>query len=1502
MPEDIAALAQKLLDEQAQCALITPSVLHLDSEETIVIDGHNKASEAEVEIQDFTNRGLSLAKHKISLNNGNQFLSTATVKIPSKNLAKNPKSKQYVYVTVKSPMCNLEKVVPLSYQSGYVFIQPNKAIYTPGSTVHYHMFFMNHKMSSVKTTMITELLASPLISQKQKSKPKDRWTPRVCPGENPENVIVKREKVQTEEDSGIISSSHNLTDPVSPGVWTISAKYEDSPEQNYSAHFEVKEYVLPTFEVQLIPEKKYFHVDDSEFSVDIKANYHFGKPVNGMAFGTFGVKKDDVRTNLQDTLRRILIVDGLGRVVLRREDLVKSFSNEDEMLQHSLYMSATITTDSGREMVENKLEDIYIVRSPYKVLLTKIPKYFKVGMPFDLLVFVTNPDGSPANRVPVVAEPGEVEGITGPEGTTRLTLNTGSDMKALQITVRTSHPALPSTQQATATMTANAYQPDGNYLHIGISATEVKPGDDLAVNFNIPNTNMAAQNQIQHITYLIMNKGQIQKMGRQPRQQGQKLVTMSLPITEEFTPSFCIVGYYIARNEIVSDSMWVDVTNSSMETVSMMGKTKRDNEVQSPGSTMKLQLQADHMAKVALMAIDKRVSAMPLNSEFKTSQKKVRDSVEKSDLGCSPGSGADSMRVFYDAGLALQTSFHTTTHQRSECEVHGTRRRHFSIHLTEKETIHGPAAARRRRASTQLVGKRTTNGADDDAAYLQDADIVSRIDNPESWLWTVEQMTEAPDKNGISTKVLDVALKDSITTWEVMAVSLSQNKGIHVSKPYEIQVLQDFFIDLRMPYSVVRDKQVEIRAVMYNYGSDKIKVRAELTHNPEFSSLSTAKANYRQIVEIRPQSSVVVPFTLVPLSLGDHDVEVKAAVSGQSVSDGIRKKLRVVPEGIRINKIVKQMTLDPQAKGKVFNGSAEVLKGLQIIGPPTYVSSDGPFVLDGVQEEAVYPLDVKDIIPRTDFEILVTYEGNPRVIQTAEDVIDGANLSPLIAVPQGSGEQAMMTMAPNVIATIYLDATDQWGRIGVNRRTEALNNIKQGYKHQLGFRKPDSSYAAWINGPSCTWLNAYIAKILALAHPLVDIESNALCGAVKWSILERQMSDGRFREDFTMYNAEMTGGVESSSDDVALTAFVLIAMLESEKICSPHVRNLKVGIEKATNFLLGHYPGLVKLYTIAITSYALAMAGAIDNPEKLRSASAAYPVFPSQDKVQWNDPGDRLVTIEATSYALLAYSRLQQFDHAGPIVRWLKEQNFFGADSGSTQAALVMFQALAQYKTDIASLSEMDLEVSINLPESPSPITYNIKVDNALVAHSTVIRTNKEFTVKAKGKGQGTMMVTSAYYAPVSEKEKEGKNFDLSVTATEEANDAGPEGDLITASLEIFVRHLKDKDATMSILDISMMTGFVPDIKSLNRLNREADKNSSKYEINKDAADKGILLIYLDKISHKHDESIRLNVQQIYRAGLIQPGSVTVYEYNAPENGYTKFYQVEKNSNLLRTI
>lgn len=52
--------------------------------------------------------------------------------------------------------------------------------------------------------------------------------------------------------------------------------------------------------------------------------------------------------------------------------------------------------------------------------------------------------------------------------------------------------------------------------------------------------------------------------------------------------------------------------------------------------------------------------------------------------------------------------------------------------------------------------------------------------------------------------------------------------GVCVADPYEITVMKDFFIDLRLPYSVVRNEQVEIRAVLYNYGDAEITVRVAI--------------------------------------------------------------------------------------------------------------------------------------------------------------------------------------------------------------------------------------------------------------------------------------------------------------------------------------------------------------------------------------------------------------------------------------------------------------------------------------------------------------------------------------------------------------------------------------------------------------------------------------------------------------------------------------------------
>ncbi|OCT59414.1 A.superbus venom factor 1-like [Xenopus laevis] len=1406
---------------QFPCILITPNLMRVESEETIVIDVRRKSTafEAEVIIQDFPQKKLNLASAKVSLNSNNGFLATATIKIPSEDLPKEERNRQFVYVSVKSNVCTLEKVVMLSFHSGYIFLQTDKTIYTPGSTVLYRIYSMNYKMQPISKTLIIEFVT-------------------------PDGVVVKRYSILQNSKSGIISQSHKLPELLNLGVWTISAKYEDTPQQNYITNFEVKEYVLPLMEITLKPDTNYFYADAETFGMDILARYLYGKNVEGYAFVLFGIRKDNVKTGITESLTRVMIDDGEGRVELKRKHLVKYFEKPEDMLQFSLYVTVSVFSESGSDMVEAEIENINIVTSPYKILFTKTSKYFKPGIPFDMMVYVTNPDGSPAHHIPVVAEPGNIEGTTQADGTTRLILNTRIHINHLPITVKTNDRNLPDQHQATATMNATAYRPSkalGNYLHISIAGSEIKPGENT-VNFLIRNRDRSVTTQIKHFTYLIMSRGRIVKVGRQQHLIGQSLVTMSLVVSEALMPSFRIVAYYIVSTDIgravVSDSLWVDVVDDCMGTLSVTGDKDRDNAIQSPGSSMKLKLIADTGAYVGLVIVDKDVYV--LNSKFKITQKKVWDLVEKSDIGCTPGSGANSEGVFSDAGLALETSFGINTAQRSEA--------------------HCPASVqRKKRSSAALIEIKEGKGEEDDE-YLFDSEIEFRTEFPESWFWKVEHMVNT------SSKTLNLYLKDSITTWEVLAVSLSETKGLCVAQPYEIKVMKDFYIDLKLPYSVVRNEQVEIRAILYNYRNDRIKVRVELAHNPEFCSLSTAKKRYRQEVWIRALSSTAVPFIIVPLTLGQHDISVNASVSGLFASDGVRKKLKVVPEGIRIAEDVKTIILEPEVKGK-----------------------------DGVQEEKVKALNPRNIVPLTDTETIITLQGTP-ISQMVEDAIDGNNMNHLIVVPTGCGEQNMITMTPSVIVTRYLDATGQWARVGVERREEALKNMRQGYAQQMSFRKPDNSYAAWEDRPASTWLTGYVAKVFGMAQEFIDIEDNVLCGSIKWLILERQRSSGRFKENAPVLVQEMVGGIttRAAEADSSLTAFIVIAMLESQKSCNEPVNNLQVSIDKASRYLTGQYPGLKKPYSIAITSYALALAGKLPNTKKLLSAS--------KGNTHWKESKKRFISLEATSYALLTLLKMKEFNLTGGIVRWITEQRYYGKVEGSTQATIVMFQALAQYQTDIPSVNELNLDVSLHLPGRQQPLTYRINDENALLARSAETSLNQDFVVKAKGKGQGTIRVVTVYYALVTEKEKTCPNFDLSVKVKEEGIARRPDGARATVSIEACARHLSNVDATMPIIDISMMTGFSPDTDSLDRLMKGVDKYISKYEVNKGANDKGTLILYLEKISHTEEECVKFYAHQYFEVGFIQPASVTVYDYYNPDSRCTKFYHVEEGSALLGRI
>ncbi|MBO8589985.1 hypothetical protein INN88_15430, partial [Staphylococcus aureus] len=83
------------------------------------------------------------------------------------------------------------------------------------------------------------------------------------------------------------------------GQWKIRAFYEHTPKQIFSAEFEVKEYVLPSFEVRVEPTETFYYIDDpTGLEVSIIAKFLYGKNVDGTAFVIFGVQDGDKKISL----------------------------------------------------------------------------------------------------------------------------------------------------------------------------------------------------------------------------------------------------------------------------------------------------------------------------------------------------------------------------------------------------------------------------------------------------------------------------------------------------------------------------------------------------------------------------------------------------------------------------------------------------------------------------------------------------------------------------------------------------------------------------------------------------------------------------------------------------------------------------------------------------------------------------------------------------------------------------------------------------------------------------------------------------------------------------------------------------------------------------------------------------------------------------------------------------------------------------------------------------
>uniref|UniRef100_A0A8C5F6Z5 Uncharacterized protein n=1 Tax=Gadus morhua TaxID=8049 RepID=A0A8C5F6Z5_GADMO len=1352
--------------------LSAPNVLRIGATENIFVECQECSEPEDVTIivSNFPSEKY-LGRKTVTLTETNQFQAFVEIKIPADEFKADPDLKQHVSLEARfSDSTTLKKVVLLSLQSGHIFIQTDKPLYTPNSIGKFCVCVFVCVRVCVCVYYCVCVCVCVLLCV------------CVC-------VCVVCVCVCVPVDTG------------STGVWKVVAVFENSKGHNFSSEFEVKEYVLPSIEVKLTTDKEFFHVDDEQLTVNIEAEYLFGREVEGTAFVVFGILNEaKEKKSFPNSFQRVMISKGKGTAMLKREHILQTYDKIEELVKSSIYIAVTVLTDSGSEMVEAEKQGIQIVKSPYTIHFKYTSKYFKPFLPFYVVVNVENPDGSPAPDVQLVVEPGTIPAVTGSNGIAWIIVNNATtDSRSITVS---------------------------------------------------PLTCLCIQ---------IQSRGQLVEYGRY-RVEG-KSIGHILQVTKEMLPSFRIIAYYQSGEEVVSDSVWVDVEDTCIGSLKL--EETRNAASFTPQQKFELKITGNPGATVGLVAVDKRIYV--LNNKHRLTQKKVWDVVEKADTGCTPGGGMDNMRVFHDAGLLFQSNFiGTADRQGLKCpssirkkrasaipDVRTTLLSDYKDSLLRQCCLDGMAetplsySCERRmeyisdgkacadaflKCCQELTKLRTESrtealslarSEEKKHEFIDSDDISSRTVFPESWLWTDHKLPLCPEHKPncrTTSLVKRLALPDTITTWHLTGISLSPTKGICIDDTLKIGpiVRKDFFIDLRLPYSAVRGEQIEIKAILHNYLHEEITVQIHLIETENVCSSASNKGKYTQTVKVASESTRSVPFVIIPMQHGTIPIEIKASTMDRNY------------ELIMLMICVQNCITLP----------------------------------DGVQVENItIPIDVKDILPKTPSDTQIFVTGKLQML--VEKVLDGSYMSSLIKQPSGCGEQNVARMSLPVIATTYLDKTNQWDRVGTSKRDVALGYISSGYQTQLKYRKRDGSYTIFQGAPS-SWLTAYVAKVFAIAYKLSSkVEKYILCDAINWVIINSQKSDGSFGEVGVVSDGRIMVGIRGSDSDASMTAFSLIAIQEARPICEDVVSRLRGSEIAAVGYLERHLPSLTNPYAVAMVSYALA------NENKLNKEILYR--FASEDSTHWPVANHELFTLEATAYALLALVKVKvsivllghlSYIQIGPLFR--------------TLSTTIVYQALAEYWVNAEKNDDAD------------DMDVQIQVSTILAYNRDLVSRLHDLLIYLIFKGNTKMAGLNFYY----------KHSDHRIETLK----------YILYILEyplLYSCRYKDteEDADMTILDIGLLSGYIPDREDLNKLHKAKDRTIAKYEMNKVLSERGSLIIYLEKVSHTMADEVAFKIIPMFKVGVLQPATVSIYEYyNREYQKIVLFYHPQRDQGKVLQI
>ncbi|KAL0973115.1 hypothetical protein UPYG_G00199170 [Umbra pygmaea] len=1536
--------------EKPRCLITAPSIVHLGVEETVTVQLHGATSPTTISLY-FRRQPTAFETEKthVALSKENNYQAVVKLKIDPilyKEATKDKTPQQFHLVAESEDIFPLSKITKkyavlkelvFSRRKGYIFIQTDKPIYNPGSNVNFRIFSLDNYLRPTEETINVNIF-------------------------NSKGLLVYNHDIHSNK---ILQKNIMIPDVETAGHWKIVAAFPDFPMSSTSVEFEVREYVLPTFEVKIEALKPYYLLREEQFKFNVIARYTYGKGVNGIAYVRFGlIDGEGNRTHLPGLENKTSIQDGIASYTLPTEDLRGKAENQSipHMEGYHLYIAVTVLETASGDLEEAESKSVKIVMTPYVIDMSKTKEYFTPGGRFSILVTTTHPDGSPAPylrlraSVSVTSEGKAVKSVeikrsANSKGEAVLVLHVPEQATSMDIRMFAEGDE-EEVIVSDAKMTVSAVQSKGRgYLSVEIDHVTLEPGDNMMVTLRVITPNGISPPD--YIYYMVLNKGRVVQMNKVQR---TELTTLSLPFSVDLVPSFRVVAYYYTQegenSTIVADSVWADVKDVCRGKIEILPFEK----VYKPSDLVNVEVHTDHGDMVALAAVDTAVYI--LNKNNKLTPQKMFAYMNSYDMACSVGGGTDWHTVLEDAGLGFITNWEKKQHNHprkdTSCNHRSRQKRalnnqkpfydiinrytkpeekkcchdgarlnsQLSCESRHAKTSHKPAlcraaflrcckdatALRRIKQKTySLARAHEQAGAEED--ILDEVSVHLRSYFPETWMWDIVNV-------GPSGQIRHaVAVPDSITTWEIQAVGVSQTKGFCVAEPQPLVVFQDFFVSVRLPYSIKRNEQLQVKAVVYNYKNNSLEVTVELAWAEGLCGAGGDKGD-KQVVTVPANSAVPVYFTVVPLLTGNIPIKVDAYT--KTARDQIKKELKVTGEGELVS-IEQEYNIDGKATNSI---------NLEIPPPPNGVP--------GLESDAY--ISIKGGVMGESVENCLNLNGVDRLIRR----------------PRGCAEQTMATMSPAIHAMKYLDATGQWSDLTAERRDEAQVMIQNGYTRILTFKKTDGSYGAFRSTPSSVWLTAFIAKELSQSRDVIPVQDSYITESISY-LVSKQGADGAFTDPHPVYDRNMQGGVGGYEGDVSLTAFVLIAMSHAQTLyVEGQDSQMRQAMERAKAYLESKLDSLQRPFAVAITSYALTLTsqdrdqGASKAQTKLRAMAQC-----DQDRCHWNAsdalrtigetkdkkvPLAQAISVETTAYALLQSLAKKDLSYATPIARWLTEQRQYGGGFRSTQDTVVALEALSKYSIqDDAQSLNLNVEIC---HQNNRKQKVHITKKNAWTIPAFQVAQGSQITITSEGQGNGTLSMVQTYRTleildsicefysltvSVEGEVKYSKKQDIfpaiddyyNYESEEDGNPSDepmsrvewfdlrtrrkrhvPQAEEEELSLEytVCVGLTSGKATGMVIVDISLLSGLKPNIQDL----EENVKGTEKYIDHYDIAPNKVFL-YFAGIT-EDPQCVRFRAKQLSPMGLVQPATAVIYDYYNPDRRCTVFYSAPQKSNMISKI